>query len=198
MDRNIALETVKKHLTEHRYVHTIGVLETSLKLAQLYSADLKKTETAAIFHDYAKFRSKDEMREIVKNENLPQDLLLFGSEVLHAPVGAFLVKKEIGIHDEEVLSAIYYHTTGKGNMSTLEKVIFLADYIEPNRQFPGVEEVRKEAEKDLNTACLMAVKNTIHFLIRQNQKIYPLTLETYNGLMDETQIKNRRSAFDEC
>ncbi|ANX12985.1 phosphohydrolase [Fictibacillus arsenicus] len=189
MDRNKALEIVKKHLTEHRYVHTLGVLETSLKLAELYGGDLDKTETAAIFHDYAKFRPKDEMREIVKNENLPQDLLLFGSEVLHAPVGAFLVEKEIGIQDEEVLSAIYYHTTGNGNMNTLEKVIFLADYIEPNRHFPGVEEVREEAEKDLNKACLMAVKNTINFLMKQNQKIYPLTLETYNGLMDETQNK---------
>ncbi|MFD1358271.1 bis(5'-nucleosyl)-tetraphosphatase (symmetrical) YqeK [Fictibacillus halophilus] len=189
MDRNKALEIVKKHLTEHRYVHTLGVLETSLKLAQLYGADLNKTETAAIFHDYAKFRPKDEMREIVKKENLPQDLLLFGSEVLHAPVGAFLVEKEIGIQDEEVLSAIYYHTTGNGNMNTLEKVIFLADYIEPNRQFPGVEEVREEAEKDLNKACLMAVKNTINFLMKQNQKIYPLTLESYNGLMDKTQNK---------
>lgn len=189
MDRNKALKTVKKHLTEHRYTHTLGVLETSLRLAQLYDADMGKTEIAAIFHDYAKFRPKDEMRQIVKNENLPQDLLEYGNEVLHAPVGAFLVRKECGIQDEEVLSAIYYHTTGNGNMSTIEKVIFLADYIEPNRQFPGVEAVRVEALKDLNHACLMAVRNTIQFLMKQNQKIHPLTLETYNGLMDEIHMK---------
>jgi predicted HD superfamily hydrolase involved in NAD metabolism len=187
MDRNNALEIVKKQLTEHRYKHTVGVLETSLTLAGQYGADASKAETAAIFHDYAKFRSKDEMRQIVKNEDFPQDLLLYGNEVLHAPVGAFLVKKECGIQDEEILNAIYYHTTGNGNMTVLEKVIFLADYIEPNRQFPGIEDVREAAQKNLNKACLMAVRNTIHFLMKQNQKIYPLTLETYNGLMDEIQ-----------
>jgi predicted HD superfamily hydrolase involved in NAD metabolism len=185
MDRKQALQIVKKQLTEHRYIHTLGVLETSLNLAEQYGANLKKTETSAIFHDYAKFRPKDEMRRIVVEEGLPQDLLLYGNEILHAPVGSFLVKKEVGIYDEDVLCAIYYHTTGRGNMTTLEKVIFLADYIEPNRQFPGVEAVRDTAKKDLNEACLMAVRNTIAFLMKQNQKIHPLTIETYNGLMDE-------------
>lgn len=184
MDRTQALEIVKSHLTEHRYIHTIGVMETSITLAQKYGADVKKAEIAAIFHDYAKFRPKDEMRQIVKNEGLPQDLLLYGSEVLHAPVGSVLVKKEVGIHDVEILNAIYHHTTGNNNMTTLEKVIFLADYIEPNRQFPGVDEVREAAQQDLNKACLMAVKNTIHFLMKQNQKIYPLTFDTYHGLLE--------------
>jgi predicted HD superfamily hydrolase involved in NAD metabolism len=190
MEKKEALSIVKKQLTEHRYIHTLGVLETSLILANQYGADLVKAETAAIFHDYAKFRPKDEMRQIVINEGLPEDLLLYSNEVLHAPVGAYLVKEECGIQDEEVLNAIYYHTTGNGNMTILEKVIFLADYIEPNRQFPGVDDVRNTAEKDINEACLMAVRNTIQFLMKQNQKIYPLTLETYNGLIEEVK-KNK-------
>lgn len=189
MDKNQALELVRKQLTEHRYIHTLGVLDTSLFLADQYNADRKKAELAAIFHDYAKFRPKEEMKQIVIDEGLPNDLLLYGNELLHAPVGAFLVKKEAGIHDEEILNAIYYHTTGNGNMNTLEKIVFLADYIEPNRQFPGVEAVRDAARSNLNEACLMAVKNTIQFLMKQNQKIYPLTIETYNGLQDEIRRK---------
>jgi predicted HD superfamily hydrolase involved in NAD metabolism len=189
MDKNEALELVKNQLTEHRYIHTLGVLETSLLLARRYGADLKKAELAAIFHDYAKFRPKDEMKKIVIEEKLPLDLLQYGNELLHAPVGSVLVKKEAGISDSEVLRAIYYHTTGNKKMTTLEKVIFLADYMEPNRRFPGVEEVREAAEYSLEEACLIAVKNTIRFLMDQRQKIYPLTLETYNGLMDEVKQK---------
>ncbi len=93
MERTKALEIVKKHLTEHRFIHTLGVEETSLTLAQKYGVDQKKAETAAIFHDYAKFRPKDEMRDIVRSQGLSQDLLYYGNEVLHAPVGAFLVEK---------------------------------------------------------------------------------------------------------
>jgi predicted HD superfamily hydrolase involved in NAD metabolism len=189
MDKNKALDLVKSQLTEHRYNHTIGVMETSIKLASQFGADVKKAEFAAIFHDYAKFRPKDEMRKIVIAKKLPLDLLEYGSELLHAPVGSVLVKKEAGVTDEEILSAIYYHTTGNEKMTTLEKVVFLADYIEPNRQFPGVEEVRKTAQNSLEQACLMAVRNTIHFLMKQNQKIYPLTIMTYNGLLDELKQK---------
>ncbi|MBY6035408.1 bis(5'-nucleosyl)-tetraphosphatase (symmetrical) YqeK [Fictibacillus nanhaiensis] len=189
MDRAIALQLVKKQLTEHRYVHTLGVMESSLRLAAQYGADLKKAELAAIFHDYAKFRPKEEMKQVVIDESLPLDLLDFGNELLHAPVGSILVKREAGIHDKEILSAIYYHTTGNGRMSQLEKIVFLADYIEPNRQFPGVEEVRDAAERNLNEACLLAVKNTVQFLMKQNQKIYPLTIETYNGLQEEIRRK---------
>jgi predicted HD superfamily hydrolase involved in NAD metabolism len=189
MNRTDALKLVKPHLTDHRYTHTLGVLETSLILAEKYGADEKKAELAAIFHDYAKFRSKEEMIQIVKESDLPKDLLDYGTELLHAPVGALLVEKEAGIKDKEVLSAIYFHTTGNVKMSTLEKIIFLADYIEPNRIFPGVDEVREMAEMDLEKACLMAIRNTILFLMRQNQKVYPLSIATYNGLMDEIKTK---------
>ncbi|WNB93453.1 bis(5'-nucleosyl)-tetraphosphatase (symmetrical) YqeK [Bacillus sp. NEB1478] len=189
MNKKEALEIVRPKLTDHRYVHTLGVLEVSVMLAEKYGADVKKAEMAAIFHDYAKFRPKEEMRQIVKEESLPEDLLYYGTELLHAPVGACLVKKEAGIDDEEILRAIYYHTTGNVNMSLLEKIIFLADYIEPNRHFSGVEEVREAAILDLDKACLMAVRNTIQFLIRQNQKIYPLSIAAYNALMDEVNKK---------
>ncbi|MFZ4451955.1 bis(5'-nucleosyl)-tetraphosphatase (symmetrical) YqeK [Salibacterium aidingense] len=182
MDRKEALERVKPHLTEHRYVHTLGVRDTALKLAEKEDVEKDKVETAAIFHDYAKFRSKEEMRRIIEAENWNEQFITYGDELLHAPAGAYLVEKEVGIKDEEILSAIFWHTTGKVDMSPMEKIIFLADYIEPNRKFPGVEETREEAEKDMDCAIKMALRNTITFLLKKNQPVFPETLFAYNHL----------------
>lgn len=185
MDRQKGLDIVKGQLTEHRYIHTCGVMETAVTLARQYGADIKKAETAAIFHDYAKFRDKTEMRQLIESEGLPADLLEYNSELWHAPAGAILVKKETGIMDEEVLNAIRWHTSGCDHMSTLDKVIYLADYIEPGRQFPGVEEVRDLAEESLDKALMKALQNTIMFLMKKNQAVYPDTFRFYNKLVFE-------------
>lgn len=183
MNRDKALQLVKPHLTDHRYEHTIGVTDTAIELAKMYGADVKKTEIAAIFHDYAKFRPKDEMRQIVKEHGLSNELLDYSTELLHAPVGAILVKKEIGINDEEILNAIHYHTSGRPNMTIMEKCVFLADYIEPGRTFPGVEEVRELSREDLDKAIVQSLKNTVNFLMKKNQPVYPATFNTYNNLV---------------
>lgn len=185
MEREKALLLVKDHLTEHRYQHTLGVMETAVELAHLYGADPKKAETAAIFHDYAKFRSKDEMKQIIIEQNMNKDLLFHSPELWHAPVGAYLAEKEAGIHDEAVLDAIKYHTSGRECMTLLEKVIYVADYIEPGRIFPGADEVRELAKSDLNKALIASMKNTILFLLKKNQAIYPETLQSYNYLIFE-------------
>lgn len=192
MNQSEALAIVKEHLTEHRYQHTIGVMETAILLARQYAVDEKKAEIAAIFHDYAKFRPKEEMKQIILAEKMAPELLQYNSELWHAPVGAFLVEKEVGIADMEILNAIKYHTSGRVGMSILEKIIYLADYIEPGRQFPGVEEVRELAKKDLQLALIRAVQNTISFLMNKNQPIFPDTFHTYNDL-----IANRRTLVDE-
>ncbi|MDE5413844.1 bis(5'-nucleosyl)-tetraphosphatase (symmetrical) YqeK [Alkalihalobacterium chitinilyticum] len=185
MERAQALEIVKPHLTEHRYIHTIGVMETAIQLAEQEGIDQKKAELASVFHDYAKFRPKEEMRQLIKEQNLGMDFLHYGDELLHAPCGAYWVKHEVGIDDVEVLSAIRYHTTGKPGMTTLEKVVFLADYIEPGRHFPGVEEVREAAAKDMNYACIMSLRNTMTFLMKKDHLVYPDTLAAYNHLVTE-------------
>lgn len=185
MNRDQALAIVKEQLTEHRYVHTIGVMETAIELTDRYGGDLKKAETAAIFHDYAKFRSKEEMKQIITEQKMAPDLLIHSPELWHAPVGAYLVKKEAGIEDAEILDAIRYHTSGRENMTLLDKIIYVADYIEPGRIFPGAEEVRKIAETDLNQALIASMKNTILFLLKKNQPIYPQTLQSYNYLVFE-------------
>lgn len=183
MERHEALEIVKKQLTEHRYQHTLGVMETAISLAKRYGADEKKAELAAIFHDYAKFRPKEEMKQIILAQNMPNDLLAYNSELWHAPVGAYLVQTEAGIHDEEILNAIRYHTSGRSDMTLLEKIVYVADYIEPGRIFPGVEDVRELAQHDLDEALIQALKNTVQFLLKKNQPIYPATIDTYNALI---------------
>jgi predicted HD superfamily hydrolase involved in NAD metabolism len=183
MEREEALKIVKEQLTDHRYQHTLGVVETAITLAKKYGADEKKAETAAIFHDYAKFRPKDEMRQIILNQNFPQDLLHYHAELWHAPAGAYLVEREAGIKNKEVLDAIRYHTSGRPGMTLLEKVIYLADYIEPGRHFPGVDEVRALAKENLDKALIQAVKNTILFLMKKNQPVYPDSFQTYNDLV---------------
>lgn len=183
MDRAKALALVKEQLTDKRYEHTVGVMETAIQLAEKYGEDCKKAELAAIFHDYAKFRPKEEMEKIIIAKNMSQQLLEFHSELWHAPVGAYLVQLEAGIHDEDILQAIRFHTTGNKNMNTLDKIVFLADYIEPGRKFPGVDDVRKVALENLNEAVVMALRNTIKFLLDKKQPVYPDTLETYNTLI---------------
>jgi predicted HD superfamily hydrolase involved in NAD metabolism len=185
MKRNKALGIVKKQITEHRYQHTLGVMETAIKLAKKYGADEQKAELAAIFHDYAKFRDKDEMKSIIQDQGMDQELLVYNSELWHAPVGAYLVQTEVEISDSDVLDAIRYHTSGRPNMTILEKIIYLADYIEPGRHFPGVEEVREIAKKDLDQALIQALTNTIGFLMKKNQRIFPLTFHTYNDLVNK-------------
>jgi predicted HD superfamily hydrolase involved in NAD metabolism len=126
------------------------------------------------------------MKEIIVSQGFPTDLLDYNSELWHAPAGAYLVQKEAGITDSDVLDAIRFHTSGRPGMTLLEKIIYLADYIEPGRHFPGVDEVRDMAKENLDRALLKAVQNTILFLMKKNQTVYPDSFYTYNDL-----VKNR-------
>lgn len=180
MEQNKALEIVEKQLTRKRYEHTLRVMETALKLAEYYGADQKKIEIAAIFHDYAKYRQPEEMKRWIIAEKLPQDLLEYHPELWHGPVGSKMIEREIGITDKEVQSAVYWHTTGKRYMSLMDQIIFIADYIEPGREFAGVQEVRELAYQDIGQACWMAAGNTIRYLMANKQAVYPDTFQLYN------------------
>ncbi|WP_249871035.1 bis(5'-nucleosyl)-tetraphosphatase (symmetrical) YqeK [Oceanobacillus saliphilus] len=185
MKIDLAIEKVKAHLTEERFQHSIRVAETAVKLAELYRDSTEKAELAAIFHDYAKYRPLDEMKHWIKKSPLPKDLLHYHHELWHGPVGALLIEAEHGIVDKEIQNAIHYHTTGRAHMSKLDKIIFLADYIEPGRKFPGVDDVREMAKKDLTKACWMASRNTINHLVNKGNTIYPDTFYAYNDLTNQ-------------
>ncbi|ASN05167.1 bis(5'-nucleosyl)-tetraphosphatase (symmetrical) YqeK [Virgibacillus necropolis] len=180
MRKEEAIKVVQPALTKERFDHTLRVAETAVKLADLYKVSTEKMELAAIFHDYAKYRPLEEMKEIIVSSHLPNDLLDYHHEVWHGPVASVVVEEQFGIFDQEIKDAIRYHTTGKTNFGTFEMVLFLADYIEPGRAFPGVEKVRNMAYEDLNHACLMVSHNTIQFLLSKNATIYPDSIHAYN------------------
>ncbi|WP_117169163.1 bis(5'-nucleosyl)-tetraphosphatase (symmetrical) YqeK [Paraliobacillus sediminis] len=189
MNRTESLQIVKSHLKLPRYEHTIRVADTAIALAKHYGQPVDKIELAAIFHDYAKYRDLDEMKRWIETSTtLPKDLLEHHTELWHGPVGALLVEREVGVTDRTILQAIHWHTTGKAFMSTMEKIIFLADYIEPGRKFPGVEAVREQAKQNLDYALFLALKNTIQHLITHNQKIYPDTIHAYNYLNSKNKL----------
>jgi predicted HD superfamily hydrolase involved in NAD metabolism len=184
MTRKQALDYVRPALNTQRYEHTVRVVDQAVELAKRFGADTTKAEMAAALHDYAKYKpSKLMKRWIEQDRRLPKDLLDYHHELWHGPVGALMLEQELGIDDAELLSAISSHTTGKKHMSVLDKVVFLADYIEPGRDFPGVEKVRTLAERNLDSACSLALKNTIVFLLGKERTVYPDTFHAYNDLI---------------
>ena len=157
MNKNEALAIIKRQLPEKRYIHTLGVMETAIRLAEIYNGDVETT-LAAIFHDYAKYCPEDEMRQIIIQERMPKDLLL-SSRIMACPGWCFLVKKKL-VLKMRILNAIKYHTTGGPDILT--ERLFLADYIERTGIF---REWKKSVswQKDLHLAILKSLQNTIVF-----------------------------------
>ena len=149
-------------LTEKRLRHTAGVTESALHLAELYGGDTEKIRLAAACHDIFRGRTAEEISELVRRYGLPERYL-GNANLAHSKIAAEYMK-ECGIDDEDVLNAVSYHTTGRAGMSLLEKIIFLADAIEPGRDYPGVDELRGIAERDLDAACIKALENSIAFV----------------------------------
>lgn len=180
MDKEKAIAIVEPFLTKERMAHTLRVADTAEDLAKKNQEDASLITTASIFHDYAKYRPLDEMERIIRGSNLPKDLLHYHHELWHGPVASILIEQEYGITNKNIKQAIRYHTTGRPDMSSFEMILFVADYIEPGRDFPGIDTVRTAAEKSLNQATWKTLQNTIQFLTGKNSTIYPDTFHAYN------------------
>ncbi|WP_088809026.1 MULTISPECIES: bis(5'-nucleosyl)-tetraphosphatase (symmetrical) YqeK [Listeria] len=180
MNRDEMLEKVRQAMPEKRFIHTLGVEETAIKLAKIYFESEEKASIAAILHDYAKYIDDAKARDIIVQEKMNPEFLRYQNAIWHAPVGAYLAEHEFGITDEAILDAIRWHTTGTENMSTLDKIIFLADYTEPGRDFPGVDEARKITAASLDKGMLFALGRTIGYLASKEQPIFPDTFLAYN------------------
>ncbi len=182
------LEQIKKEFTidgklNQRYLHTIGVIEMALTLNSIHklNIDEKKVFEAACFHDVAKFIDSDMMRTILE-KNYPDDFLEMVNfpAIWHSFVGKIYAKEKYQITDEEVLDAIKYHTTGHPKMTSLEKIIFISDYIEKiTRTEKNFVEARLIAFKNLDEALKTILASTISYLKSKNYPIYKLTLDTY-------------------
>ncbi|MCC9274697.1 MAG: bis(5'-nucleosyl)-tetraphosphatase (symmetrical) YqeK [Enterococcus aquimarinus] len=178
--RLLLVQQVQMQMSEARFEHVLGVEQSAIALAKRYGCSVEKASIAALTHDYAKERSADEFRFIIENKGFDLNLLRWGNAIWHGLVGAYFVEHELGITDHDILEAIRLHTTGAPQMSLLSKIIYVADYIEPGRDFPGVEEARRLAVLDLDQAVAFETKQTLQYLIGKNVPIYPKTIETYN------------------
>ncbi|WP_152656314.1 bis(5'-nucleosyl)-tetraphosphatase (symmetrical) YqeK [Oceanobacillus sp. CFH 90083] len=177
---------LQERLTEGRYEHTLRVTDTALELAEAFHESVENTKIAALFHDYCKYDPLEEMQKTIEtNSKLPDLLLSFHHELWHGPVASIRIEEKYGIANQEIKDAIFFHTTGRAKMTKLDKIIFLADYIEPGRSFPGVDEVRDTAKTDLTKACYQAARNTVRFLMEKNRTVYPDSFHAYNDLNQE-------------
>ena len=185
---DIVFETLVKKLTSNlsskRMSHSIGVSNSAVELAVQYGAKPDKARVAGLLHDCARELSSNTLLQLAEGFGiLVNDIELVSPFLLHAPVGACLVRVEFGVTDEEILQAIQYHTTGRPDMSLLDKVIFLADYIEPNRSFPGVQHIRKLAFRDLDKAVLAVYDLTLQHIIDQGGLIHIASIQGRNAMV---------------
>ena len=169
-------------LSKKRFIHTLGVVNSAMYLAKKYGANIEDAHLAALLHDCAKEIPLLEMRDLVADLPCDQDMLHSGA-LLHGLAGMVLANTQYGVINPDILEAIRVHTTGKENMSKLDKIIFLADYIEPNRKFPGVNDIRLAAEQSLDAGVLCGFDMTIRHLIDSGDSIYPLTILSRNDLL---------------
>ncbi|WP_340022063.1 bis(5'-nucleosyl)-tetraphosphatase (symmetrical) YqeK [Paenibacillus sp. FSL K6-1096] len=181
--REALIEQVSGQMPDKRWKHTLGVMASSVELAQRYGADPARAETAAILHDVAKYWPVERMREVIEQNGLSAELLRYDKQLWHAEVGAFVAEHDYGIHDAEVLDAIRYHTSGRENMTLLDKIVCLADYIEPGRDFPGVNEIRRLAESSLEEGLIAGFDSTISLLLEKRRIVFPLTVLARNDLV---------------
>jgi len=180
LDRDELLNRMKTQLSDFRFNHCLRVEKTSRGLAAEYKIDVDRAGLAGLLHDYAKERSDEEFIEVIKTKHLDKDLLNYGNAIWHGIVGAEIVKDELGIYDEEVLNAIRRHTVGSTNMTGVDKCVFVADFIEPERDFPGIDKARKYAEKSIDAAVAFELKHSVAYLVKKNRVIYPTTFDSYN------------------
>ena len=175
-------EELLEALTEKRRRHTLGVLKEARAMAERFGADPEKAETAVICHDL--FRGKDDetLNSLIDELGIDEKYKN-NANLSHSKIAAKIMERDLGIEDEDIINAVSYHTTGREGMTDLEKIVFLADAIEEGRDYPGVEDIRKRAETDLDGACLMSLEGTIGFLEAQgNTDIDKDTIEARDWL----------------
>ena len=175
-------KSMEKVLDPKRYEHTLGVAYTAAALAMRYGEDINNAVLAGMLHDCAKCLTNEKRLAICEKYNIAvNDAEHKNPYLLHAKVGSFLAMKKYGVTDKDVINAILNHTTGRPGMSLLEKIICVADYIEPGRkQAPNLALIRKMAFEDLDQALLTALKDTLEYLHAGKMEVDTMTQRTYD------------------
>lgn len=174
-------QRLSEELDKKRYVHTLGVAYTAVSLAMAHGTDLYSAYLAGLLHDNAKCISSEKKRKLCKKHGIvPNEAEEKNPDLLHAKLGAILAEEKYKVSDTAVLDSIKYHTTGRPAMTELEKIIYIADYIEPNRKMlPGLSMIRSMAFRDLDRTLVMILTHTLSYLTKKGASIDPLTSETY-------------------
>ena len=180
------IQFAEKKLTESRFNHCLRTEQAAVNLARRYGASVSDASAAGLLHDVEKKLPRQEKLELYRKYNLIDDReLMLNPDLMHGPLAAETVKRELGIKNEDVLNAIRYHTTGRANMSKLEKIVYLADLIEDGRDFEGVDDLREAANADLDNAVFMAMRYVLINLVKRGVPINKMTIDGYNYMVEE-------------
>lgn len=175
---------LKDMLSRQRYMHSLGVRSMAGRLAKHLGLDEEKAKLAGLVHDCARDLPGERLLELADTYKLHIDQIeRLEPRLLHAPVGAIMARYEFGIEDEEIQRAIRLHTTASLNMKPLDKVLYVADYVEPGRAFKGARELRELAFRDFDAAYIQALEQTILYLIKRGGLIHPRTIEARNDAL---------------
>ena len=166
-------EYIEKNFSEKRKIHTEGVRQTAMKLAEKFGEGspelVEKAELAALYHDMYRGVPVDVLNYYVKHLDLDEKRYKDNANLAHGKIAAIVIQRDFDEKDQDIINAVSYHTTGRPEMSLLEKIIYIADAVEPNRSYPGVQNLRQILEYDLDKAVLQSLTNTINY-VRSEKK----------------------------
>ena len=187
------LEILAGRLSPRRLEHSLEVAKVAGELAEIFGVDPGQAYHTGLLHDYAKGIAASDLLLIAREHGLIEDdTETQVPDLLHAPVGAFLLQTELGIDDPAVLEAVRVHTLGSLTMSTLDKIIFLADMIEPGRDYPGMERLDCLARRNLDRAMLYGLDATIHYCLEKSRILHPRTIMVRNYYLNILKVLESR------
>lgn len=175
------VEEIKKRLSEYRFYHSLNVADEAKRLAKKYGADEDKAFTAGLIHDIMKDTDYEAQRELIEKYSrkmTPTELA--NPKIWHAMSGEVFLRHKLNVKDEDILSAVRYHTTARDNMSLLEKVLYIADYTSAERNYPDVNVIREKAERSLEEAMLYGLQFTIKENVEAGAVVHPDSILAYN------------------
>ncbi len=174
-------QIVRNRLSDYRFYHSLCVSDSARELARRYGADEEKAMIAGILHDATKETDEKTQLELIEKAGMKvTELERSQTKFFHQLSGAAFAKCELGIEDEEIISAIRYHTTGHSNMTLMEEIIYLADFISADRNYPDIDEIRKQTERGKEYGLLYATKYTIKSVVDKGKILHPDTVDAYN------------------
>ena len=174
---------IREKLSDYRYIHSVEVAKSAVYLAEKYGGDADKMYLAGLLHDILKEADREETFTYINKYNLKlSHLEEVTPKLWHAIVGAEYIRNELGIDDEELITAVRYHTTGRADMTLSDKILFIADFISADRDYNGADEMRQRAEISLECAMDMGLSFTIEDLVTHGRPIHPGTVDAYNDI----------------